>query len=81
MLYGLLELWQHRAPFGPFFAVKTVQLATLLAVCLLLDRKAPWHRTVALALALVVEVCVTLAMSGVLAGEVASAQAASLGEA
>src|SRR5258706_12874914 len=73
VLYGLLELWQHRAPLGPFFAVKAVQVATLLTVCLLLDRNSSWRRTVVLTLALVVEVCVTLAMSGILAGEVASA--------
>jgi hypothetical protein len=71
--YGLLELWQRRAPPGPFLAVKLVQLATVVVVWLAVDRAKSWRGSVALALALVVEVCATLALSGILTGEVASA--------
>jgi hypothetical protein len=72
-LYGLLELWQQRAPLGPFFVVKVVQGAAVVAVWLALERPRGWRFTVGLALLLVVEVCATLVVSGILAGEVASA--------
>ena len=72
-LYGLLELWQQRAPLVPFFALKGVQAAAVVAVWLALDPGGSWRRNVAIALALVAEVCVTLALSGILVGEVASA--------
>jgi hypothetical protein len=73
VLYGLLELWQQRAPLVPFVIVKVVQVATLGVVWLALDPAGSWRRSVGLALALVAEVCVTLAISGILTGEVASA--------
>jgi signal transduction histidine kinase len=73
LLFGLLELWQRHAPLGPFFAVKALQIVAVVVVWLALDARGPWRRSVALALALVVEVCATLAWSGILAGEVASA--------
>jgi hypothetical protein len=73
VLYGMLELWQQRAPLMPFLLVKVVQVATLCVVWLALDPAGSWHRSVGLALALVAEVCVTLAISGILTGEVASA--------
>jgi hypothetical protein len=73
VLYALLELWQQRAPLAPFVFVKVVQVATLGAVWLALDRPGSWRRSIAVALVLVTEVCVTLAISGVLTGEVASA--------
>jgi GAF domain-containing protein len=73
VLYGLLELWQQRAPLGLFFAVKVVQVVTVVAVWLAVGRARHWRRSVGLALFLVVEICVTLALSGILAGEVASA--------
>ncbi len=72
-LYGGLELWQRRAPFVPFALVKLVQVATLVVVWRALDPARSWRRSVALALVLVAEVCVTLAISGVLTGEAASA--------
>jgi len=73
VLYGGLELWQQRASLGLYFGVKAVQVAALVAVWLALDRARRWYHTVGLALALVVEICVTLVLSGLLAGEVASA--------
>ncbi len=73
VVYALLELWQQRAPAGPFFAVKAVQTAAVIAVWLALDPAGTWRRSVGIALALVAEVCVTLAISGVLTGEVVSA--------
>ena len=72
-LYGMLELWQQRAPLGLFFAVKAVQVAAIAVVWLALGRTRRWNVAVGLALALVVEICVTLVVSGILAGEVASA--------
>ena len=72
-LYGLLEVWQQRAPLGPFFAIKTVQVITVVAVWLAVGWSRQWWRTVALALVLVAEIGVTLAVSGILTGEVASA--------
>ena len=73
VLYGLLELWQQRAPVVPFALVKAVQVATLGVVWFALDPAGSWRRSVGLALALVAEVCVTLAISGILTGDVASA--------
>jgi hypothetical protein len=71
--YGLLELWQQRAPLGAFLGVKAVQVAAVVAVWLALRRPRTWNVTVGLALALVIEICATLVVSGALAGEVASA--------
>jgi hypothetical protein len=73
LLYGMLELWQQRAPLAAFFAVEVVQIAAIAIVWLALDRAGSWRRTVLLALALVAEICVTLAISGILTREVASA--------
>jgi GAF domain-containing protein len=73
LLYTLLELRQRHAPLGPFFVVKALQVAAVAAVWLAIDRRRSWRWTVGLALALVVEICVTLALAGILAGEVASA--------
>jgi hypothetical protein len=75
VLYGALELWLQRAPLGSFFAVKAVQVAAVAIVWIALARIRTdgWRVAVGLALALVVEVCVTLVVSGILAGDVASA--------
>lgn len=73
VLFGGLELWQQRAPLGPFFTIKAIQVAALIVVWVLLDPAAGWRRTVGIALALVAEIAVTLATSGILANEVASA--------
>ena len=75
VLYSALELWLQRAPFGSFFAVKAVQVAAVAIVWIALARVRAdgWRVAVALALALVVEVCLTLVVSGILAGDVASA--------
>ena len=75
VLYGALELWLQRAPLGSFFAVKAVQVAAVAIVWIALARirNDGWRVAVGLALALVVEVCVTLVVSGILAGDVASA--------
>src|SRR5690349_11425726 len=71
VLYGALELWLRRAPLGSFFAVKAVQVAAVAIVWLALGRIRAngWRVAVGVALALVVEVCVTLVASGVLAGD------------
>jgi GAF domain-containing protein len=73
VFYGVLELWQQRAPLGLFFGVKAVQMATVIAVWLAVDPTRSWRRSVLIALALVAEVCATLALSGILTDEVASA--------
>jgi hypothetical protein len=75
VLFGALELRLQRAPFGSFFAVKAVQVAAVAIVWIALARlRTPrWGVVVGLALGLVVEVCTTLVVSGVLAGDVASA--------
>jgi hypothetical protein len=75
VLYGTLELWLQRAALGPFFAVKAVQVAAVAIVWVALTRirGAQWPLAVGLALALVVEVCGTLVVSGILAGDAASA--------
>jgi signal transduction histidine kinase len=73
VLFGLLELWLQHASHGSFAAVKLVQLATLAAVAGALRRTPSWRRCIALGLVTAVEVCVTLALSGVLTDEVASA--------
>jgi hypothetical protein len=75
VLYSALELWLQRAPLGSFFAVKAVQVTAVAIVWFALARVRAdgWRVAVGLALALVVEVCVTLVMSGALAGDVASA--------
>jgi len=72
VLFSLLELWQQRAPLGPFVIIKAVQVTVLGAVWFLLDATAPARRTIGLALVLVTEVAITLAASGILANEVAS---------
>jgi len=73
VLFSLLELWQRRAPLGPFVVIKAVQVAVLGTVWVLLDATAPARRTIGLALVLVIEIAITLAASGILADEVASA--------
>src|SRR5436190_6410416 len=73
VLFTILELWLQRAPLGPFFIIKAVQVAVLGAVWFLLDATAPARRTIGLALVLVTEIAITVAASGILANEVASA--------
>ncbi len=73
LLFGLLELRLQQAPPWPFVLVKLVQLATLAAVASALRGTPSFRRCVGLGLVTVVEVCATLALSGVLTDEVASA--------
>jgi signal transduction histidine kinase len=73
VLFGVYELWAQRASLAVFFVVKAVQLATVAAVCLLLRRPRTWRFCVGLGLAFVAEIWITLAASGALTGDVASA--------
>src|SRR6185369_10164045 len=68
VLFGALELWLQRAPLGSFYAVKAVQVAAVAIVWIALAMlRAPrWRLVVGLALGLVVEVCTTLVVSGIL---------------
>jgi hypothetical protein len=75
VLFGALELWLQRAPLGSFYAVKAIQVAAVAIVWIVLAslRVPRWGLVVGLAIGLVVEVCTTLVVSGILAGDVASA--------
>jgi signal transduction histidine kinase len=73
VLFGVHELWARRASLAVFFVVKAVQLATVAVVWVSLRRPRTWRFCVGLGLAFVGEVWITLAASGALTGDVASA--------
>ena len=70
--FGAIEIWLRRPTLPALLVVKTIQVATVVVVLLALRRRPSWAACVTLGLATVLEVCVTLAASGVLTREVAS---------
>ena len=73
VLFAVLELVERRAPSGPFVAIKLVQSTTVAVVSILLRGTPSWRRCIIFGLLTAVEVCATLAASGILTGDVASA--------
>jgi signal transduction histidine kinase len=72
VLFALTELIFDRARIVPLYALKSVQLATILWAFWMLRQPERWRWAVAVALTTSMEVCITTAASGILTRDVAT---------
>jgi signal transduction histidine kinase len=72
VVFGSIEILVHPPTLPALLAVKLVQIATVCAMLAVLSRPPSWRATVLLGVGTAVEICITLAASGILTNDVAS---------